>query len=208
MSRSGNEYHHRHPYRYICFVSQSKIRECREGISLIWHRTEVTTETATVTVQTVNLVGVSVVSNVSTPLTTSPAPTTLVMSTVQANGTALNTTMPSSTTVVVVPPLSGSPLSYASPTGCGQPLTGDDGDGDNGYGSSSSNGGEEGSSEAGSGSYWDGGEDEGDASDNAGDVETGPWDLGSGSDSEDSGSESEEHSGRSSFLDWLLEILK
>jgi hypothetical protein len=165
------------------------------------HRTEVTIETATV--QTVNLVGV-----VSTPPNFSAVPTTLVISTVQANGTALNTTMPSSATVVVVPPLYGSPLSYASPTGYGQPSTGDDGDGDNGYGVLPSNGGEEGDDEVGSGSYWDGGEYEGDTSDDEGDVETGPWGFGSAPDSEDSGSESEEQSGGSSFLDWLLEILK
>jgi hypothetical protein len=174
------------------------------------HRTEVTTETTTVTVQTVNLVGVSVISNVSTPLTASPAPTTLVMSTIQANGTALNTTMPSSATVVVVPPLYGSPLSYASPTGYGQPLTGDDGDGDDdGDGALSSNG-EEGSDEAGSGSgsYWDGGEYNRDTNIDEGDAETGPWALGSAPDSEEGGSESEEQSGGSSFLDWLLEILK
>jgi hypothetical protein len=172
------------------------------------HRTEVTTETATVTVQTVNL-GVSVVSNVSTPLTTSPVSTTFVISTVQANGTALNTTMPSSATVVVVPPLYGSPLSYASPTGYGQPSTGDDGDGDDdGDGALSSNG-EEGSDEAGSGpgTYWDSGEYEGDTNNDEGGVETGPWGFGSAPDSE-GGSESEEQSERSSFLDWLLEVLK
>ena len=171
------------------------------------HRTKVTTETATVTVQTINLVGVSVVSHVSTPLTTSPVPTTLLISTVQANGTALSTTMHSSATVVMIPPLDGSPLSYASPTGYGQPSTGDDGDGDDdGDGALSSNG-EEGSDEAGSGTYWDSGEYDGDTNNDEGDVETGPWGFGSAPDSE-GGSESEEQSERSSFLDWLLEILK
>jgi hypothetical protein len=194
------------------------------------HRTEVTTETATVTVQTVNLVGVSVVSNVSTPLTTSPVSTTLVISTMGVslnssstiqNGEVLNTTSP---TGVVGSSGGGSSLGYVSPTSWGtygspsgeergksgyssQPLTydqpsaGNDGDGENGYGSSTSNGGEEGDGGAGSSSYGDSGEYEGD-------VETGHWEFGSAPDSEDSGSESEEQSGGSSFLDWLLEILR
>jgi hypothetical protein len=194
-------------------------------------RTEVTTETATVTVQTVNLVGVSVISNVSTPPMTSPAPTTLVISTVgvglnssstiRMSGGVANTTSP---TGVVGSSGGGSSLGYVSPTPWGtygspsgeergksgyssQPLTydqpsaGNDGDGENGYGSSTSNGGEEGDGGAGSSSYGDSGEYEGD-------VETGHWEFGSAPDSEDSGSESEEQSGGSSFLDWLLEILR
>jgi len=199
------------------------------------HRTEVTTETATVTVQTVNLVGV-----VSTSPSFSPAPTTLVISTLGVNlnssstirmsGGVLGTTMPASPTAGVGSSGGGSSLSYVSPTPWGtygspsgygggesgyssqppsydQPLTGNDGDGDDGYGSLPSNGGEEGDDEAGSNSYWDGGEYEGNTDNDEGDAETGPWALGSGSDSE-VGSESEEQSGGSSFLDWLLEILR
>jgi hypothetical protein len=116
-----------------------------------------------------------------------------------------NTTMGSSPTGVgapsslpsgVVPPVFGSLLSYAPPA-------------PSGYSTSLSNSGEEGSSEDGSSSGGDRGEYEGDKDDNdEGDAEPGPWALGSAPDSEEGGSESQEQSGGSSFLDWLLEILK